>query len=116
MNYAKMGLRHKDEATRDKALNKILDAANRAAKVTQTILGLARNRSGHREPTDLASVIRDTLVLLEREMVRYRIGIETELDNVPLRSQKGIRFNVFSSTCLRMLVKRSVNQARFGFD
>lgn len=83
MNYAKMGLRHKDEATRDKALNKILDAANRAAKVTQTILGLARNRSGHREPTDLASVIRDTLVLLEREMVRYRIGIETELDNVP---------------------------------
>ncbi len=83
MNYAKMGLRHKDEATRDKALTKILDAANRAAKVTQTILGLARNRSGHREPTDLASVIRDTLVLLEREMVRYRIGIETELDNVP---------------------------------
>jgi two-component system, NtrC family, sensor kinase len=83
MNYAKMGLRHKDEATRDKALNKILDAANRAAKVTQTILGLARNRSGNREPTDLASVIRDTLVLLEREMVRYRIGIETDLDHVP---------------------------------
>ena len=26
INYAKMGLRHKDEETRDKALTKILDA------------------------------------------------------------------------------------------
>jgi two-component system, NtrC family, sensor kinase len=89
MNYAKMGLRHKDEPTRDKALSKILDAANRAAKVTQTILGLARNRSGQREPTDLASVIRDTLVLLEREMARYRIVVELDLDNVPLAIAEG---------------------------
>ncbi len=83
MNYAKLGIRHKDDATRDKALSKILDAANRAAKVTQTILGLARNRSGEREPTDLTAVVRDTLVLLEREMVRYRISLETELEPTP---------------------------------
>ena len=32
LNYARMGLRHKDEATRDKALEKILAAAQRAPK------------------------------------------------------------------------------------
>jgi len=82
INYAKLGIRHKDEPTRDKALGKILDAANRASKVTNTILGMARNRTGNREATDLASVIRDTLVLLERELQRYRIHLELELGEV----------------------------------
>src|SRR2546430_11722050 len=68
LNYAKMGLRHKDTATRDKALDKILAATNRAAKITNSILGFARNRSQTLEPTDLVKVIDDSLVLLEREM------------------------------------------------
>ncbi len=84
LNYAKLGLRHKDEPTRDKALTKIMESANRAAKVTQTILGLARNRSGEKEPTNLESVIRDTLLLLERELLRYRIIVETEFESVPM--------------------------------
>src|SRR5262249_32127439 len=45
LNYARMGLRHKDEATRDKALEKILAATQRASKITSTILAVARNRS-----------------------------------------------------------------------
>ncbi len=89
MNYAKLGLRHKDEPTRDKALGKIMDAANRAAKVTQTILGLARNRSGEPEPTSLESVVRDTLILLERELQRYRILVETEFEPVPMAMVEG---------------------------
>ena len=84
MNYAKLGMRHKDEPTRDKALSKIMDASNRAAKVTQTILGLARNRSGELEPTSLEPVIRDTLLLLERELQRFRIMVETEFESVPM--------------------------------
>ncbi len=84
MNYAKLGMRHKDEPTRDKALSKIMDASNRAAKVTQTILGLARNRSGELEPTSLEPVIRDTLLLLERELQRFRIVVETEFESVPM--------------------------------
>jgi signal transduction histidine kinase len=83
INYAKLGLRHKDDASRDKALGKILDAANRASKVTQTILGLARNRTGNREPTDLAAIVSDTLVLLEKELIRYRILVEKELESTP---------------------------------
>lgn len=83
LNYAKMGLRHKDEATRDKALTKILDAAQRAAKITNSVLGMARNRSSQFEPTNLAKIIEESLVLLEREMTKYRISVETQLPSVP---------------------------------
>ena len=83
LNYAKLGLRHKDEATRDKALAKILDAAQRAAKVTNSVLGMARNRSGDFEATHLAKIIEETLVLLEREMAKYRIAVELQLPSVP---------------------------------
>ena len=37
------------------------------------MLGLARNRSQSLEPTDLVKLVEDTLVLLEREMSKYRI-------------------------------------------
>ena len=83
LNYAKLGLRHKDEATRDKALDKIFNAATRAAKITSTVLAVARNRSGAFEATELKQLITDTLVLLEREMTKYRIAVELELDDVP---------------------------------
>ena len=84
LNYAKMGIRHKDEATRDKAFEKILAAGERAAKITNSILGLARNRSGDFEPTDLSKLVEDALVLLERELRKYRIAIETRLGSAPL--------------------------------
>jgi len=80
INYAKLGLRNRDDASRDKALQKILDASQRAAKITSTILAQARNRSESFEPTDLGGLIEDALVLLEREMRKYRIAIETQID------------------------------------
>src|SRR6476620_5539908 len=83
LNYARLGLRHKDEATRDKALDKILAAAQRAAKITSTILAVARNRSGNFESTNLRKIVEDTLVLLERELSKYRIAVETQLADVP---------------------------------
>ena len=80
INYARLGIRNRDEASRDKALSKILEASERAAKITATILAQAKNRSESMEPTDLAAIITDSLVLLEREMRKYRIAIETLLD------------------------------------
>jgi signal transduction histidine kinase len=80
INYAKLGIRNRDDASRDKALAKILAASERAAKITKTILAQARNRSESLEPTDLGEIIRDALVLLEREMRKYRIAVETEID------------------------------------
>lgn len=83
LNYAKLGLRYRDEPSRDKAFQRILDASNRAAKLTGTILAMARNRSGQMEPTDLKQVIEDTLLLMEKELQKYRIGVEKKIENVP---------------------------------
>jgi signal transduction histidine kinase len=83
INYAKIGMRQKDEPTRDKAFEKILAAGNRAAKITTGILAFARNRSGSLEPTDLARVIDDALLLLEREMSKYRVHVERQIEAVP---------------------------------
>lgn len=83
LNYAKLGLRHKDEATRDKALEKILAAAQRAEKITNSVLGLARNRKQEFAPTDLASILQESLVLLEREMMKYKVAVHCEFAQVP---------------------------------
>jgi len=84
INYAKMGMRHRDQATRDKAFEKILAAGNRAAKITNSVLGFARNRSNSFEPTDMVKLIEDSLVLLEREMSKYRVAVTRQFQPVPL--------------------------------
>ncbi len=84
LNYAKLGLRHKDEATRDKAFTKILEASQRAEKITNGVLGLARNRGSDRAPTDLAKLVEEALVLLEREMRKYRVQVEFSVEPAPL--------------------------------
>lgn len=84
INYAKMGMRHKDAETRQKAFEKIFAAGNRAAKITNSVLGFARNRSGSFEPTDMVKLIDDTLLLLEREMNKYRISVDRQVEAVPL--------------------------------
>lgn len=83
LNYAKLGLRHTDDATRTKALNKILGAAERANKITNSVLGLARNRGNDPAPTDLAELVDETLVLLERELAKYRISVERQFSDAP---------------------------------
>ncbi len=83
LNYAQLGLRHRDDATRDKAFDKILGAANRATKIVATILGAAKNRKNVLEPTDLMKLVEETLFLLDREMSKYRIIVEREYQPVP---------------------------------
>lgn len=101
INYAKMGLRHRDAATREKAFDKILTAGNRAAKITNGILGMARNRSANPEPTDLPQLIEDTLVLLEREMTKYHISVDRMFSPVPKAMVRG---NQIQQILLNMLV------------
>jgi len=83
LNYARMGLRHRDQATRDKALERILSAGTRAAKITASVLSMSRNRSSRFEPVDLVMLAEDVLVLLEREMMKYRVQVEREFAPVP---------------------------------
>src|SRR5688572_23944104 len=101
INYARLGLRHKDEPTRDKALARILSAGERAAKITSTVLGMARNRSDSFEPTDLARLVEDSLVLLEREMNKYRISVERQFEATPEALANG---NQIQQVLLNLLI------------
>lgn len=83
LNYARMGLRHRDQPTRDKALERILSAGTRAAKITASVLSMSRSRSARLEPVDLTLLVEDVLVLLEREMMKYRVQVEREFAPVP---------------------------------
>lgn len=83
INYAKLGLRHKDPETRQKAFDKILAAGNRAARITNSILGFARNRTAAFEPTDMLKLVDDTLLLLERELNKYRVTVERQIEQTP---------------------------------
>lgn len=101
INYAKLGMRHKDAATREKSFEKILAAANRAAKITNGILGMARNRSAGQEPTDLGRLIDESLMLLEREMNKYHITVEKHLQPIPEAMVNG---NQIQQVLLNLLI------------
>ncbi len=83
LNYAKMGLRHRDQPTRDKALERILSAGTRAAKIAASVLGMSRSGTTRFEPVNLNLLIEDVLVLLERELMKYRVQVEREFAPVP---------------------------------
>ncbi len=83
LNYARLGLRHRDQPTRDKALERILSAGTRAARITASVLGMARRGTARMEPVNLESLLEDSLVLLEREMTKYRVQLEREYTPVP---------------------------------
>ena len=79
INYAKLGLRHdNDEVMRKKAFSIILECGEKAARITKSILGQARNRSPEKEPTDLIELTNDAFLLLERELNKYKIQLEKD--------------------------------------
>lgn len=84
INYAKMGMRHKDEGSRDKYLDRILNAAERAAKICKSVLGAARNRSDSFSPVSLQELVDESLLLLEKDLTKYKVSVERIFTPVPL--------------------------------
>lgn len=101
INYAKMGIRHADAPTRDKAFQKILDSGNKAAKITNSILGMAKNRKKQFDETNIINLLEDALLLLEREMNKYRIQLEKSFEEVPLVYADG---NQLQQVLLNLLI------------
>ncbi|MFM8579436.1 MAG: sensor histidine kinase, partial [Planctomycetaceae bacterium] len=90
LNYARLGLRHPDAPTRDKAFDRILSAGTRAAKISASILSMARGGSDRMEPTNVESLVEDVLVLHERELMKYRVRVEREFTPTPrIRANPG---------------------------
>lgn len=111
INYAKMGIRHKDNRTRDKCLEKILAAGSRAAKITNTVLGMARNQSAGQEPTDLTQLVKNTMVLLEREMNKYRITVDKYFQPIP---EAHVNANQIQQVLLNLLINARQAMPRGG--
>ena len=86
INYAKMGLRHKDAATRERAFDKILNAGQRAAKITTGMLGFARNQGDRKEPTELVALVEELLVLVQKDLQMHRVRLQTDFFDHPSAS------------------------------
>ena len=83
INYAKMGIRHKDAATRDKAFDKIMAAGQRASKITTGMLSYARHHGDRRDAMELVPLVEDVLVLVEKDLQRFRIKLVTQFEARP---------------------------------
>jgi signal transduction histidine kinase len=85
LNYAKLGLRNTDPAYRERALTRILEAAQRAATITGGMLGLSRpgRNFNHREPVDLNRLVEEVVVLTKKDLARNKVGLEVELMGRP---------------------------------
>ena len=101
INYTRMAMRQQDEAKRRENLQKVLDASDRAAKISSSILAAARNRGEHFERVELKTMIDDTLVLIERELNKYRIKLTQEIADVPPVLARG---NEIQQVLLNLLI------------
>lgn len=79
INYAKMGIRRRDDDTRDKAFDKILAAGQRASKITTGLLSYARARGDRRDVHSLAQLVQDVLVLVDKDLQKHRISLQLDL-------------------------------------
>ena len=84
INYGKMGLRHKDPTTREKAFNRILSAGQRAAKITNGMLAYVRAKGDRREEMDLALAVNDVLILVEKDLQMHRVRLQTDILGNPV--------------------------------
>ena len=83
LNYAKLGLRNPDPAYRDRAFEKILEGARHAAAITGGVLGLARPNLDRRDPADLTRLVEEVLLLISKDLNKYRVRVEFKADGRP---------------------------------
>src|SRR5215471_1142618 len=84
INYAKLGLRHKDAASREKAFDKILAAGQRASNITTGMLSYARRGNDRRERTDLVALVQEVLVLVAKDLQVHRVRLQTSFEGQPV--------------------------------
>ncbi len=83
LNYAKLGLRNTDPAYRDRAFQKILEAAQHASAITGGMLGLARPRVDRRSATDLVRLVQEVLLLVGKDLQKHRVQLEFQAEAHP---------------------------------
>lgn len=79
INYAKMGVRNAETKDQTQAFERILRGGQRAATIVHGMLGFARNNVTRREPTDLAKIVDEVLLLTEKDLSKHRIHVEKRI-------------------------------------
>jgi len=84
INYARLGMRaENDPAARTQAFDKILKGGQRAATIVNSMLGFARNHSTQVQPTDLARLVEEVMLLTEKDLSKHRIQVESRIHDRP---------------------------------
>ncbi len=84
LSYAKLALRNPDPAYRERALKQIIDASERAADITRSMLGLSRpGGANDRTLTDLKRLVDEVAQLTRKDLVKHRMRLETRLEGRP---------------------------------
>lgn len=83
LNYAKLGLRNPDPEFRQRAFEKILEAAQRAGTIAGGVLGLARPQADRRAPTDLVRLAEEVLMLVGKDLTKHRVRAEFRTEARP---------------------------------
>ncbi len=108
INYAKMGLRHKDVGTREKAFDKILTAGHRASKITTGMLSYARAQGERREATDVVALVEDVLMLVEKDLQMHRVRLATNFVGRP--------FAIVNANQMQQVLLNLIVNARQAMD
>jgi len=101
INYAKMGLRHKDAKIKEKSFNKILSAGQRAAKITTGMLSYARNNGDQKENIEMVGLVNSVLSLIEKDLQMNRVRLETNFDSQPFAE---VNANQIQQVLLNLIV------------
>lgn len=83
LNYAKLGLRNPDPEFRQRSLEKILEASQRASAIASGVLGLARPQADRRDPTDLTRLVQEILLLTSKDLQKHRVQVDLRTENRP---------------------------------
>ena len=76
LNTAKLGATAPDADARQRAFDRILNSARRAAKITSGVLALSRNRPTARENVSLVALVEEVLAVLEKDLSKHQVRLE----------------------------------------
>ena len=83
LNYAKLGLRRTDDEHLVKAFTRILEAGERAAKISESMLSFARGGEDRRDEVRLADLLDDVLLLVGKDLQAGRVRHQTDAHGDP---------------------------------
>ncbi|HMQ31415.1 MAG TPA: ATP-binding protein [Chloroflexaceae bacterium] len=81
--FAQLGLTSDDPAEKDDALEVALRTSKRGHSITAGLLSFARKRETRRELCQLRDVVDETLLLVERQLIKANVNVRREYEPVP---------------------------------